>query len=161
MGVSSTRGVKLTGVQVALTGQWTRSGQGQVNLGAGGGRWPRSEQTGLILAPGREGPLMGRMPTQGGQGNIKALPAIHVSHGNEAGSPREQEQVTEGPSRDPDSGTEPGRSLDFLLLQLKVVLGLGASLAKPALLGKSLLDQAVLPQTICSILRFHNNHVLL
>ena len=151
----------LTGVQVALTGQWTRSGQGQVNLGAGGGRWPRSEQTGLILAPGREGPLMGRMPTQGGQGNIKALPAIHVSHGNEAGSPREQEQVTEGPSRDPDSGTEPGRSLDFLLLQLKVVLGLGASLAKPALLGKSLLDQAVLPQTICSILRFHNNHVLL
>ena len=104
---------------------------------------------------------MGRMPTQGGQGNIKALPAIHVSHGSEVGSPREQEQVTEGPSRDPDSGPEPGRSLDFLLLQLKVVLGLGASLAKPALLGKSLLDQAVLPQTICSILRFHNNHVLL
>ena len=30
MGVSSTRGVKLTGVQVALAGQWTRSGQDRV-----------------------------------------------------------------------------------------------------------------------------------
>ena len=82
-----------------------------MNLEAGGGRWPRSEWTGLIPAPGREGPLMGRMPTQAGQGNIKALPAIHVSHGSEAGSPREQEQVTGGSSRDPDSGTEPDRSL--------------------------------------------------
>ena len=125
-----------------------------MNLGAGGGRWPRSEWTGLIPTPGRESPLMGRMPTQGGQGNITALPAIHVSHGSEAGSPREQEQVTEGPSRDPDSGTEPGRNLDSLLLQLKVVLGLGASPARPALLGKGLLNWAVLPQVICSILRF-------
>lgn len=129
--------------------------------GSWGRQMARSEWTGLISAPGREGPLMGRMPTQAGQGNIKALPAIHVSHGSEAGSPREQEQVTGGPSRDPDSGTEPDRSLDSLLLQLKVVLGLGAFLARPALLGKGLLDQAVLPQTICSILRFHNNHVLL
>ena len=69
--------------------------------------------------------------------------------------------MTGGSSRDPDSGTEPDRSLDSLLLQLKVVLGLGAFLARPALLGKGLLDQAVLPQSICSILRFHNNHVLL
>lgn len=153
MGVSPTRAVKFN---------QGPNGLGQVRTGSGEpGSWWR--QMAQVRVDRVDTCPWKRKSTHGQDADSRWAGQHHSNacHGSETGSPREQEQVTEGPSRDPDSGTEPGCSLDSLLLQLKVVLGLGASPVRPALLGKGLLDWAVLPQAICSILRFHNNHVLL